>query len=155
MVSSWLKPKLIKLKRQRRAWARPLSVKSGIQPSREVIRQYQDTAKGLGREIAEVRFPNVAAGRHELMLRYKTPGDPLRGIIDDIRDPFFVTLVENSRQRCRIYYNSGMTCYIIQWADYRKNKVHLSITYPSSARAIDVWMTGKVIWKKEFDLRKG
>jgi len=87
------------------------------------------------------------------MLRYKTPGDPLRGIIEDIRDPLFVTLVENSRQRCRIYYNSRMTCYILQWADYRKGKVHLSITYPSSARAIEVWMSDKVVWKKELDLR--
>lgn len=154
-MAGWMKAKVIKLKRQRRAWAKPLAVKSGARPNPEVVAQYQNTVKGLGLEIAQVRFPNVAAGRHELMLRYQTPGDPLRGIIDDIRDPFFVTLVENSRQRCRIFYNSGMTCYIIQWADYRKGKVHLSITYPSSTHAIDAWMQGRVMWKKEFDLRKG
>jgi hypothetical protein len=118
------------------------------------VAQYQNTVKGLGLEIAQVRFPNVSAGRHELMLRYATPGDPLRGIIEDIRDPFFVTIVENSRQRCRVYFNSGMTCYILQWVDYRKMKVHLSITYPSSTRAIQVWIEDKVTWKKAFDLRK-
>lgn len=155
MPSSWLKPKLIKLKRERRAWAKPLAVKSGAQGNREVIKQYQDTVKGLGLEIAQVRFPNVAAGRKELMLRYNTPGDPLRGIIEDIRDPFFVSIVDNSRQRCRIYFNSGMSVYILQWVDWRKSKVHLSITYPSSTRAIQVWMEDKVVWKKEFQLRKG
>ena len=155
MPAGWVKPKLLKLKRQHRAWARPFSVKSGARPNPELVSQYQQTVKGLGVEIAQVRFPNVAAGRHELMLRYKDPGDPLRGIIDDIRDPFFVTLVENSRQRCRLYYNSKMTCYILQWADYRKRKVHLSMTYPSSAYAIDAWMQDKVKWKKEFLLRGG
>lgn len=153
MPARWLQAKVIKLKRQRRAWARPLTVKSGIQANREVVKQYQDTVKGLGQEIGEVRFPNVAAGRAELMLRYKTPGDPLRGIIDDIRDPMFVKLVDNSRRRCRVYFNSGMSCFILQLVDWRKRKVYLSITYPSSTRAIQVWMEDKVNWKKEFDLR--
>ncbi len=67
MPARWLQTKVIKLKRQRRAWARPLSVKSGIQANREVVKQYQDTVKGLGKEIGEVRFPNVAAGKHEMM----------------------------------------------------------------------------------------
>lgn len=153
MPARWLQAKVIKRKKERRAWARPMSVKSGIQANREVVKQYQDTVKGLGKEIGEVRFPNVAPGRHELMLRYQTPGDPLRGIIDDIRDPMFIKLVDNSRQRCRVYFNSGMTCFILQWVDWRKRIVYLSITYASSARAIDAWMTDKVKWKKEFPLR--
>jgi hypothetical protein len=158
MPARWLQAKVIKLKKERRAWARKYSIPSGIQANREVVRQYQDTVKGLGKEIGEVRFPNVAAGRHELMLRYQTPGDPLRGIIEDIRDPMFVKLVDNSRQRCRVYFNSGMTVFILQWVDWRKRVVRLSRPFASSTEAIDAWYIVKEndpIWKKEFPLRKG
>lgn len=157
-MAGWMKAKVIKLKRQRRAWARPFTIKSGIQANREVVKQYQDTVKGLGKDIAEVRFPSIPAGRHELMLRYNTPGDPLRGIIEDIRDPFFVTIVENARQRCRIYYNSQMTVYIIQWVNWREQRVRISHTYNSSARAIEAWVNSETVpisWKSKYPLRKG
>jgi hypothetical protein len=149
-----MQAKVIKLKRQRRAWARPSSVKSGIQPNREVIRQYQDTAKGLGKIIAQVRFPNVAPGRKEIMDKINTIGDPLRGIALDIKDPLFVKIVDNSRQRCRVYFNSGMSCFILQWAHWEKGFVKISMTYASSTRAIDAWNTDRVVWKKEFTIRK-
>lgn len=153
----WMKVKQAKARRQaaKRAWARPLSVKSGIQPNREVVRQYQDTVKGLGVEIAEVRFPNVAPGRREIMDRLKIAGDPLRGILTGISDPLFVTIVDNSRQRCRLYWNSKMTCFILQLVNWDKEWVRLSITYATSDRAKHVWMTDQVTWKKEFSFRKG
>jgi hypothetical protein len=153
MPARWLQAKTIKLKKQRRAWARPLSVKSGIQPNRDVIKQYQETAKGLGKLIAEVRFPNVAPGRKEIMDRLKDD-DFLREIIYDIKDPFFVNIVDNARHRCRLYFNSGMSCFILQYMQWDKGRAKISISYPSSTRALEVWNTENVIWKKEYSIRR-
>lgn len=154
MAAGWAKAKVIKLKKQRRAWARPFRVKSGIEPNREVVRQYQDTAKGLGKDIAQVRFPNIAPGRREMMDRINTIGDPLRGIHTDIKDPLFVNIQNNTRQRCRLFWNSQLTVFILQWVHWEKGWVRLSIQYSNSAKAKSAWETDRVIWKKEFPLRK-
>lgn len=157
MVARWAIPKVIKLKEQRRAWARPMSVKSGIQPNREVIRQYQDTVKGLGKDIAEVRFPNVAPGRKEIMDRINTIGDPLRGIALDIKDPSFVKIIDNSRQRVRLYFNSRMDVFILQWVHWEQGFVKISWTFDSSNRASVAWHESdknSKIWKKTFKIPK-
>lgn len=153
-MAGWAKAKTLKLKRQRRAWARPFSVKSGIIRNREVIEQYQNTAKGLGLEIAQVRFPNIAPGRREMMDRLQTEGDPLRGILTDIKDPLFYSVVDNARQRCRLFYNSQLTCFVLQWVQWEKGLVRLSITYASAERAKNVWFSDTVTWKKEYTIRK-
>src|SRR5258707_15034601 len=123
-MGGWIS-KSNKSKRMRRAWARKFSMKSGIVRNREVIRQYQDTAKGLGTEIAQVRFPNVAPGKREMMDRIMTIGDSLRGIALDISDPLFVSIMDNSRQRCRLYWNSQLTVFILQWVHWEKGWVKI------------------------------
>lgn len=147
---------MAKARRQaaRRAWAKPLSVKSGFVPNRIVVQQYQETVKGLGKEIAEVRFPSVAPGKREMMDRIMTIGDSLRGIALDISDPLFVVIVNNSRQRCRLYWNSGMTVFILQWVHWDQGWVKISGTYSSSNMAKAAWEADRVIWKKKFNLRK-
>lgn len=130
-----------KERRQRRAWARKLSIKSGIQPNREVLKQYKRTAAGLGLEEARTRFPNVAPGRKDI-------SDRIEEILQHLNDPlFFDIFPENVHQRVRLFFNSQKTIFIIQHMNYKEGACRLSITYASSERAIQVWNTGKVIWK--------
>lgn len=132
-------------KRMRMAWAKPLAIKSGIQPNREIIAQYRRTAQGLGLEEAKTRFPNVAPGRKDIQ-------DRLEEILQEFDDPLFITIIDNSIQRCRLFFNSNHNCYILQHVDWRKREVRISITYATKQRAMQVWVQSKVCWKYKKDL---
>lgn len=139
MANRALQAKTIKLKRQRRAWARPLSVKSGIQPNRDVIRQYQDTAKGLGKPIAEAIYKNVQPGRYET----KNRADE---ILRQFNDPLFFTYIENSHQRVRIFFDSKHTKFIIQWVQFRHKKAYISKPFMSTDDAIYAFQNDLITW---------
>lgn len=145
MVARWMQGKILKQRRMRRAWARPLSIKSGIQPNRAIIQQYRKTAEGLGKEEASTRFPNVAPGRRDIQ-------DRIEEILHVFDDPLFVTILDNAIQRCRIFFNSRKDCFVIQHVDWRKREVRLSITYSSMDRALQVWVQSKTCWKVFKDL---
>lgn len=132
-------------KRMRRAWAKPLAIRSGIQPNREIIQQYRKTAQGLGQEEARTRFPNVAPGKKEIQ-------DRIEEILHVFDDPLFITIIENTIQRCRLYFNSQHNCYLLQHVNWRTREVRISITYASKDRALQVWVQSKVCWKYKKDL---
>lgn len=127
-------------RRMRRAWARPLSIRSGIQPNREIIQQYRKTAQGLGEKIATDRFPNVSPGRVDIQ-------DRIEEILRVFDDPLFITVIDNSLQRCRLYFNSKHDCYLLQHVNWRTREVRISITYSSRDRAMQVWVQSRVCWK--------
>lgn len=140
MPARWMQAKLIKRARERRAWARPLSVKSGIQPNRDVIQQYQRTAKGLGVEEARTRFPNVAPGKVDIR-------DRIEEILEHFNDPLFVCVLENSVQRVRLYFNSQRNQFILQWVSWKERTVRISIIYNTQDRARMLWEQDRVTWK--------
>lgn len=145
MGARWMEAKKLKQRKMRRAWARPLSIKSGIQPNREIIRQYQDTAKGLGQPIARAIYANVAPGKYDI-------NDRIEEILSQFDDPLFVTIIENNYQRIRLFFNSEKTCWIIQHVNWRTREVRISITYRSKDRALQVWVQSKVVWKHKKSL---
>lgn len=145
MPARWMEQKRNKQRRERRAWARPLSVKSGIVPNRQVIQQYQATAKGLGMEEARTRFPNVAPGKYEINER-------IEEILSQFNDPLFICILENAVQRVRVFFNSKKTCFIFQQVSWKTREVRISITYPSMERAEQVYAQGKVCWKAKKSL---
>lgn len=132
-------------KRMRMAWAKPCSVKSGIVPNRAVIQQYKQTAAGLGLEEARTRFPNVAPGRKDI-------SDRIEDILGAFDDPLFITIIDNTFQRCRLFFNGEMTCYILQHVNWKTREVRLSITYATKQRALQVWTQSKVCWIKKMSL---
>ena len=148
MPARWMEAKKIKQRRERRAWSRPFTVKSGIIPNRGVIQQYQATAKGLGLEEAKTRFPNVAPGKHDINER-------IDEIIEGFRvegqkrfdDPLFITVIDNTLQRCRVFFNSQKTCFILQHVSWKERVVRISISYANMDRAQQVWVQGKVTWR--------
>lgn len=146
MANRVMAAKTLKMRRQRRAWARPFSIKSGIQPNRETIQQYKRTAAGLGLEEARTRFPNVSPGKKDI-------SDRIEEVLQHFNDPlFFDIFPENTYQRVRLFFNSRKTIFVIQHMNYKDNACRLSITYASAERAIQVWNTGKVIWKSRKEI---
>lgn len=145
MPARWMQAKLIKRAKERRAWARPLSVKSGIQPNRDVIAQYQRTAKGLGEEEARTRFPNVAPGRKDI-------NDRIDEILQHFDDPLFFCVLDNNFHRVRVYFNSRRNSFILQWVNWKERVVRISIIYTSQDRARQLWEQDRVTWKVKRNL---
>lgn len=134
-----LQAKTRKLKRQRRAWARPLSIRSGIQPNREIIRQYQNTAKGLGLEIAKAIYPNVAPGKVDIR-------DRADEILRQFNDPLCWTYMENTEIRIRIFFNSQRNKNIVQYVNWTTKMVYISKPYLCADDAIYLFSRELIEW---------
>lgn len=139
MVARWMQAKLIKRKRERRAWAKPMSIK-GSSPNWSNGVQYRDAPLDLNLEIQT---------RNEQETRkYRIPElSDLTEVRRDIDDPLFITPISNPAHRLRVYYNSGHTCFILQWVEWRKRQVRLSLSYPTFTMAYQRWIEDRVRWK--------
>jgi hypothetical protein len=101
---------------------------------------YRNAANSLGQAEAQQRFPNVQPKKKDI-------NDRLEEILSVFDDPLFITLIENIYQRCRLYFNSQHTCYILQHVDWKTREVRISITYANRDRAVQVWTKSQVAWK--------
>lgn len=141
MPARWMQPKLIKMKRERRAWARPLSVRGSGGPNWQNGTQYRnDTSLDLNVEIQV---------RNEMNTRKMAVPElaDLSDIRRNINDPLFVQPLSTPTQRLRIYFNSQHTVYILQWVQWRKKEVRLSYTFPTANQAYQRWLEDRVRWK--------
>lgn len=140
MPARWMQPKLIKLARERRAWARPMSIRGSAGPNWSNGTQYRDAPLDLNVETQV---------RNEMNTR-KMPVPELADLTDirrDINDPLFVQPLSTPVQRLRIYFNSQHTVYILQWVLWRKKEVRLSYTFPTANVAYQRWLEDRVRWK--------
>ena len=146
-----MQQKAAKHRRQRRAWAKPFSMPSHITHNRGVLGEYQERAKGLAINEAEIDdlirryykhepFSGTGPGRKEiaellLELKHLVPAML-----------FFDIFPENCYQRVRMFFNSSKTCWIIVHNDFRRKTVRRSIEYPTKELALDRWHRSKVTW---------
>jgi hypothetical protein len=151
MANRTMQAKSLKLRRQRRAWAKPLARSNHTVPNKGVLQDYKERAKGLGVNEAEVDdmirryykrepFSGTGPGRKEVI----TLLEELRHIVPAML--FFDIFPANCYQRCRCFFNSQKTCYILVHDDYKRGTVRRSIEYPSLERASSLWFREKVTW---------
>lgn len=150
MSNGTMKQKANKLRRQRRAWAKPYSRPSGITVNRGVLQEYKERACGLGVSEFAVdelirtlynREPvaGVAAGRAEVE-------QTLRELKKRVPEMLFFIVTDNCFHRTVCFFNSSHTCYVLAHTDKRKSVLYTSIEYASKERAISVWQRDKVTW---------
>ena len=162
MVNRTMAAKALKLKKQRRAWAAPLSVKSGIRPNVDVIKGYKDRAKGLKfdeKEIDELifrlfkrqPFKNTPPGRREAMVR-RDKIRMLAEMSEQVPDHLFFNYINNSVVRFDIFFTADKTCYVIVKENRKTRTISRSISYGSCERAISVIQRDKVRWSESFTL---
>lgn len=156
MANRAIQAKILKIKKQRRAWARPLMVASGIRPNMDVVKGYKERAKGLAVSDAEV----------DELYRRLFKRDPWKGdgparravlkILADMREQtpefLFFTVVENTTRRCRVYFNSQKTCFFLVHEDFRNRILRRSLTFASKEAAIRKWHMDQVIWVEHSQL---
>lgn len=150
MVNRTMQQKMIKIKKQRRAWARPLQVKSGIRPNFDVIRQYKQSAKGLA----------MSDEQADALYRRLFKRDPWKGngparlevlkllveMKDKTPDYLFFSILDSNTLRVRVYFDSLKTTFYIVEEDFTYGVVRRSILYSTKERAISVWHTSSVAW---------
>lgn len=153
MVNRSMQQKTLKLRKQRRAWAKPMSIVSGISPNKEVISGYKERAKGLALTDQE-----VDALYRRLYKRdpWKGDGPARRAVLDILQkrseltpDFLFFSIVDNTFQRCRVYFNAQKTCYYLVHEDFRKRIVRTSLTCNNKERITTLWDTDRVTWVEQ------
>lgn len=91
----------------------------------------------------EIQARNEAMTRKDRIPELSDLADVRR----NIDDPMFTQPLNNPAQRLRIYFNSQRTVFILQWVEWRKRQVRISITYPTASLAYQRWVEDRVRWK--------
>ncbi len=154
-----MQQKSLKLRRQRRAWAKPLARASGIVPNRGVLAEYKERAAGLGISEYEIdqlirklykrdSIEGIPAGRVEVLAL-------LKELKQQVPEMHFFSILDNGWWHAACFYNSEKTCFVLALTDLRKHTVRRSIEYGSKERALHVWNHNKVIWVSHRSIRSG
>lgn len=153
MGASWMKQKRAKMARERRAWAKQYSRPAGIVPNRGIIRQYKETAKGIGIDEQEVEilmlkmyghgpYLGTPAGRRDVI-------ELLRELRKQVPEMQFFQVLDNAFLRLRLFYGSergAPTRYILVLDDKRLQVTKMSLSYHSKERALQCWSNQTVRW---------
>lgn len=145
MVARWMQAKRIKQARERKAWSKPYSIKSSAGPNWHNGWAARNAPLDVDEErrIANLRRVLDAHGNDVSRI------PEITDIRKTIPDPFFTTTpCDTPHHRCRIFYNSRRTVYILQYVLWSENKVKLSIAYPTAMRAWNAFITDRAIWRK-------
>lgn len=145
--------KRAKMKRERRAWAIPLSYSGGQSPNRIVIQEYKQRARGLQLtdDISESIIQKLChdearkdalkrQAEFELELgdarRYSGPGP------------------NNNLEESWVYYNPTKTVFFILHRDKRLGIERRSVGYSCKEVLYTRWTQGKVTWVEIRDFPK-
>jgi hypothetical protein len=132
MANRTMQQKRLKMRRQRRAWAKSYSMPKHIVANRSVLGEYKQRAKGLSIETST-----------DYVLRQME----VLTLPDNLKEQkLFFVILDNCWHRVVCFFDSRKTCFVLSHTDKRKQLVHRSIEYASKDRALQVWHMNKVIW---------
>ena len=146
--------------RMRRSQPKTFRQRNYFQPNREIIKEYQNRAAGLGVDEAVIDemimlqklkekdpHPGVhhmtgegrkAALKRQAELEAKMPNQcELRVLGPTGRDEL---------QQSWIYFNPTKTCFVLVHIDNTQNIQRMSMTYPSKDLLMLSWELGRVLW---------
>ncbi len=156
MTNRTMQQKALKLRRQRRAWARPLLIRSGIRPNAEVISGYKQSAKGLAlsdQELDALVYMLFGTQHKGISPPRKAVADTLLSIEkDDISDFFYRTILDNQYQRVRAYHNGTETNWTVVHENFSQNYIRRSIIYGSLKICKVRWEQKRLSWTFVRDL---
>lgn len=149
MANRSMQAKTLKLRRQRRAWAKPYSRIKGLQPNLTMLQQAKNAAKGLAisDEDAEILYQaifhrasakGIPPGRYEVLKL-------LANANADITE-FNFKLIENAHQSAYVHWSGDKSKWMIVHCNKRTRVFRRSIVYPSKVIAVTSWNTSSVRW---------
>ena len=135
-------------KRMRRAWAKRFSMKSGIRPSREAIKEYA-TRVGfnpeLGRQARFMALQHVEQKYTRLFGNF-TSGKTFEEKQDSIRR--HVCILRQEDLTIVLFYNAKGNQWHFEQTDLVEELQSISIIYKSRDRAMKALCEGRVFWKE-------
>jgi hypothetical protein len=149
MGARWMQQKVAKQRRERRAWARPFTVRASAGPVWANNAQVRDGSLDLN---LETRVRNEAATRKPHVPSLADLHEQLP--INEKYCINYVVLKNTPFHRCQLYFTGRMDKFVIRWIDWRRGIVRLSIAYPTAYRAKLSWLSDRTRWRKSFPLTK-
>lgn len=158
MANRTMEQKKIKAKRMRRAWAKPLARRSGMNPNRIVINEYKDRAKGLAfdESVADQIAAKLLKASGEGPFEKKVPPGKLealrrQGEIEaELPDGCDLRLrgpgPSDELQESWTYFNARKDCYVLFHFDFEKGIERRSIPCSSYELLLMRWDMNKVMW---------
>lgn len=147
MSNSTMKAKANKARRQRRAWARPFSLRSQVTgPNRGVLQEYKERACGLG--VSEFEVDEII---RTVFKRDPIPSkQPVQKLSEEllkrIPDLLFFNIVDTPYHRVDCFFNARHTRYTIVHQDLRAKMTRTSREYFSKQQALSYWSNDRVKW---------
>lgn len=170
MANRTMAAKAMKLKRQRRAWAKPYGYSGMQRPNVMVLASYKERAKGLA--VDEKSADAIAAffynsergpkdhnrvhpGKYEVLSRI----EQIAELEAEIELKFGCTLrfkgpgPDNSYQRSFVYFNPTKTCYVVVHEDFREHVIRRSLPYSCKEIVMAKWPC-RITWQSKESLPK-
>jgi hypothetical protein len=137
MANRTMQQKRVKMRRERRAWAKSYSMPKYIVANRGVLGEYKQRAKGLGKDVSDLEWALDVARR----------GKEVLALPANLQEQkLFFTILDNCWHRTVCFFNSQHTCFVLSHTDKRRGVIKRSIEYASKDRALQVWHMSKVVW---------
>lgn len=163
MANRTMQQKVLKMKRQRRAWAKTLSRRGYMQPNRDVIKEYKHHAQGLEvdeRKVDEaVRLMRIKDGElnpKKRNFQSKARLDALRRqaeleatLPDGCDLKFSGPTVPDIYQETFIYFNSKKTKFVLVLRDLEQRIERVSVVFSSKELLVMCWEMDRVYWDKK------
>lgn len=139
-------PNVLKLQRQKRAWAKSLQRRGMMQPNRDVIKNYKLHARGLedrefvDRVAAEV-LPDFKR-RQKLYQQAKIEAGLPEGCDHRVLGP----TGKDNLQESWIYSNSQRNCFVLVHIDWEQEIERKSMAFLSIDNLMMCWEAGAIKW---------
>lgn len=146
-----IEAKRLKMKRQRRAWAIPLSRAGGQCPNRIVINEYKQRARGLQLtdDISESVITKYCRDhRRQEALKRQAHYELEFGDVRRYSGPGPC----NNHEESWVYYNPSKTAFFILHRDKKLKIERKSITYACKETLYTRWTQRKVTWVEMYNL---
>lgn len=131
-----------RMRRERRAWAKPYSMKASVGPNwtngKQMLDSPHNPAKFLAAEAAAENIRVMNRGRFISMQEL---------LKDKSEYTYFVQYLNTPTQRVRIIRDPKANGHWILWEHWRKGIAKTSIMYPTFTRAVQVWVEDRVRWR--------
>lgn len=139
-----MKPNVMKLRRQKRAWANNLRGRGMMQPNRDVIKQYALAARGLeDTEFVDRLADPIPVKNREAL---KQQGELEAWLPDGCDMRFRGPGVNNPFQECFTYHNSQKNCFVVIHVDIAMGIERRSTTYSSKELLLMCWDMDTIVW---------
>lgn len=141
-------PNVLKLQRQRRAWAKSLNRRGMMVPNREVIKNYKLHAKGLEDKefvdrIADAILP------HRMKEKFRKQAELEAGLPEGCDHKVLGPTGRDALQESWIYSNSQRNCFVLVHVDLETRIERNSPPYSSIELLMMFWEGGAIQWREK------